>query len=210
MKDVSREAWQALYSKHGMQYGGTGDLSMLKSVMARGMLVLDAGCGDGKTTEILAREAEVVGCDFSKEALVSLRVQRDPEGIVNLVECELDGLPFHSEKFDAISCVHALSHMVMGARHVAARELARVLKNGGHLFAEVFGSGDLRSGVGREVEPGSFLRGNGIMTHYFVEGELGRLFESLDIVAETRSSGIVTYGAVTGRRETIRVLFRKL
>lgn len=209
MKEVSRDAWQALYSKHGMQYGGTGDLSMLKSVMAKGMLVLDAGCGDGKTTEILAREAEVVGCDFSKEALVSLRVQRDPDRIVNLVECELDRLPFQSEKFDAISCVHALSHMVKGARLVAARELTRVLKNGGHVFAEVFGSGDLRSGVGREVEPGSFLRGNGIMTHYFEEGELGHLFESLDIVAEIRSSGIVTYGAVAGRRETIRALFRK-
>jgi ubiquinone/menaquinone biosynthesis C-methylase UbiE len=157
MRNASRDAWQALYSKHGMQYGGTGDLSMLKSVIAKGMLVLDAGCGDGKTTEVLAREAEVVGCDFSKEALVSLRVQRDSERTVNLVECELGKLPFRSKKFDAISCVHALSHMDADDRDAAARELTRVLKKGSHLFAEVFGSGDLRSGVGREVEPGSFL-----------------------------------------------------
>jgi len=126
-----------------------------------------------------------------------------------LVECELSMLPFHSEKFDAISCVHALSHMVAGERKTAALELVRVLRNGGYLFSEVFGLGDLRAGIGREVEPGSFLRGNGIMTHYFGEGELGRLFESLDAVGEAKSSEIVTYGTVTGRREIVRILFRK-
>ncbi len=209
MTGKSRDAWQALYSKHGIQYGGTGDVGILKTVVGGGALVLDAGCGDGKTTEVLARDFEVVGCDFSREALVSLRTHRDPENRVDLVECELGRLPFHPEKFDAITCVHALSHLTESERIAASAALAGVLKRGGYIFFEVFGTGDLRFGKGKEVEPGSFLRGNGIMTHYFEDGELGRLFSSLDGLAEARSSEIVTYGAVSGRRETIRSLFHK-
>ncbi len=208
MSDESRDAWEALYSKHGMQYGGTGDLSILRKVVGKG-LVLDAGCGDGKTTELLIRDFEVVGCDFSKEALLSLRVHRDPENRVNLVECELNELPFRAEKFDAITCVHSLSHLMEAERRTTSDGLVRVLKPGGHIFVEVFGTGDLRSGRGREIEPKSFLRGNGIMTHYFQEGELASLFPSLELLAEARSSEIVTYGAVSGRRESIRSLFRK-
>ncbi len=209
MTDRSRDAWESLYSKHGMQYGGSGDLSMLSAVLRRGLLVLDAGCGDGKTTEALARECSVVGCDFSKEALISLKVCRDPESVVNLVECELAQLPFVEEKFDIVSCVHALSHMKEAERRSAADEISRVLKVGGHVFAEVFGVGDLRFGKGKEVEPSSFLRGNGIMTHYFEEGELGRLFGSLSLVSDARLSGRVTYGAVAGHREVIRAVLRK-
>jgi len=209
MRDKSRDAWQALYSRHGMQYGGAGDIGILKNVLRKGMLVLDAGCGDGKSSEVLARDFEVVGCDFSREALISLRIQRDPDKRVELVECELSKLPFHSEKFDAIACVHALSHLMAKERRTAAAGLARVLKPGGYVLAEVFGAGDLRFGKGRKIEPGSFLRGNGIMTHYFMEDELGRLFKSLELLDEAKSSEIVTYGTVSGRREIIKALFLK-
>jgi len=209
MPDKGREAWQRLYSKHGMQYGGSGDISALSAVLDRNMTVLDVGCGDGKTTEILSGLCEVVGCDFSKEALVSLRSHRDPDRAVNLVECELNSLPFESEKFDAISCVHALSHLLEPDRRIAVRSLSRVLKPRGHIFIEVFGLGDFRCGEGRQVEPQSYLRGNGIVTHYFSLGELPALFKNLEKVSETRHSRRITYGAVAGRRETIRALLRK-
>ena len=209
MTNKARDAWQKLYSRHGMQYGGTGDLSLLSTVLAPGMIAMDAGCGDGKTTEALSRMCEVVGCDFSKEALVSLRVQRDVDRIVNLVECELGNLPFGSEKFDAVSCVHSLSHMRETERRAAAPGISRVLKPRGHLFVEVFGVKDIRFGEGREVEPASFLRGNGIMTHYFREGEIATLFHGLETVSEARYSRRVTYGTVAGRREIIQTLLRK-
>ncbi len=173
------------------------------------MTVLDAGCGDGKTTESLAHICEVVGCDFSKEALVSLRLQRDSERKVNLVECELSHLPFGSEKFDAISCVHSLSHMLEADRRAAALCLSRVLKPRGHVFVEAFSLGDLRFGDGEEVERASFLRGNGIMTHYFKDGEISGLFRPLEALSEAKFSRRVAYGAVSGRREIIRTLLRK-
>ena len=173
------------------------------------MIVLDAGCGDGKTTELIAKKCEVVGSDFSREALESLRVQRPSLNKVDLVECELTDLPFESEKYDAVACVHALSHMYCHERVRVADELVRVVRPGGVLFVEGFGKGDLRFGEGSKIEEGTFLRGNGIATHYFEEKEIPRLFRTLACLSESRSSRRVTLGAMSGKREIIRVLMRK-
>jgi len=205
----AREAWQRLYSKHGLQYGGTGDIGPLEPHLKTGMIVLDAGCGDGKTTEILSKRCDVVGCDFSKEALLSLRSQRDVEDAVDLVECNIRHLPFDHEKFDAAACVHTLSHMVEADRSRAANEIVRVLRPGGYVFIEGFGKGDIRFGEGDEVEDSSFLRGNGIITHYFQEGEIPGLFEGSELVTEVGSLRRVSFGATAGRRDIRRVLMRK-
>ena len=204
----ARDAWQRLYSRHGLQYGGSGDLGPLAHVLRSDMLVLDAGCGDGKTTEVLSRACEVVGCDFSREALLALRAQRMREHEINVVEGNLSYLPFEFEKFDAVACVHTLSHMLEKDRKRAAAELSRVTKIGGHIFVEGFGKGDLRFGEGNQVENASFLRGNGILTHYFSEGEIPGLFPGLAVVSELATQKRVSFGARAGRREIIRVLMK--
>jgi SAM-dependent methyltransferase len=210
MMSRAREAWQRLYSKHGLQYGGTGDIGPLEPHIKPGMVVLDAGCGDGKTTEILSKICDVVGCDFSNEALQSLRSQRDVDRLANLVECNIGYLPFDQEKFDAATCVHTLSHMIESDRSRAASEIIRVLKPGGYVFIEGFGKGDIRFGEGEEVEDSSFLRGNGIVTHYFQEGEIAALFEGSELVTEVGSIRRVSFGPTAGRRDIHRVLMRKL
>jgi SAM-dependent methyltransferase len=205
----SRDAWQRLYSKHGLQYGGSGDIGPLDKSLREGMLVLDAGCGDGKTTELLSRRCEVVACDFSREALLSLRLQRDPDGVVNLVECNIGSLPFEQEKFDAVSCVHSLSHLTVADRRKAAAEMSRVLRHGGFLLVEVFGRADLRFGEGAEIEDSTFERGNGIVTHYFQEGEIPALFGGMELISEVSALRRVTFGTVAGRREVQKVVLRK-
>ena len=205
----SREAWQKLYSKHGIQYGGTGDLGPLEQILKPGMMVLDAGCGDGKTTEILAKKADVVGCDFSREALVSLQHQRGREMQTDLVECELGNLPFADEKFNVITCVHSLSHMKETERSRAAREILRSLLPGGHVLVEAFDHDDIRYGKGEEIEKASFLRGNGILTHYFEKGEVQVLFDGMETVAETQATRRVSFGVLSGKRSVMRVLLRK-
>ncbi|MGQ9588437.1 MAG: class I SAM-dependent methyltransferase [Thermoplasmata archaeon] len=205
----AREAWERLYSGRELQYGGSGDIGPLASYLRPGMLVLDAGCGDGKTALAMTGKCEVVGCDFSREALLSLRAQRDPYEQVNLVECDVYSLPFEPEKFDAIACVHTLSHMLGDGRVRAAEELSRVLRPNGALMVEVFGKGDIRYGRGQEVEPSSFMRGNGILTHYFEEGEIPGLFPEMLVISETSSVRRVSYGPIAGRRISIKVLLRK-
>lgn len=205
----SRDAWDRLYSKHGMQYGGSGDISPLDRYLKKGMMVLDVGCGDGKTTELLARKCEVLACDFSREALLSLRLQRDPEGSVNLVECNIDSMPFEQEKFDAVACVHALSHLRARERAKAAGEISRVLRKEGLLLVEAFGKADFRFGSGREVEDSSFERGHGITTHYFEEGEISGLFKELEMISEVASTRRISFGPATGRRELRKVVMKK-
>lgn len=205
----AREAWQRLYEKHGLQYGGSGDIAPLEPLLRSEMIVLDAGCGDGKTAEVLARKCEVVGCDFSREALLSLRSQRDLGDRANLVECNILSLPFDDEMFDAVTCVHMLSHMLSPDRVKAAGEISRVLKKGGHVFAEGFGKSDLRYGQGEELEDSSFLRGTGILTHFFSGGEIPSLFSGLDLVQELGVQKRVSFGAVAGKRDLVRVLLRK-
>ena len=209
MKDESREAWQKLYARHGLQYGGRGDVRALEPHLKSGMILLDAGCGDGKTTELLARKCDVVGCDFSREALVSLRAQRQPVDSVILVECNLMQLPFEREKFDAISCVHALSNMVADDRNRVARELVRVLKPGGLVLVEVFGKQDIRYGEGEPIEEDTFLRGNGIVTHYFRDDEVAWMFPEMKIIHESSQVRRVSLGAVAGKRETLSTLMRR-
>jgi cyclopropane fatty-acyl-phospholipid synthase-like methyltransferase len=209
MEDVSRAAWQRLYAKHGLQYGGVGDIRPLEPYLVPGMLVLDAGCGDGKTTELLAKKCEVVGCDFSREALISLRSQRPALHQLNLVECNILKLPFEHEKFDAVSCVHALSHMNAEDRSSAAAEISNVLKRGGYVLLEAFGRRDVRFGEGVEVEEATYLRGNGIMTHYFLEGEIPLLFPSFATISEVSEVRRISLGAVAGKRDTMRTLMQK-
>lgn len=209
MVSSARDAWQKLYAKHGLQYGGQGNIKPLEPFLRPDMLVLDAGCGDGKTTESIAKKCDVVGSDFSREALLSLRSQRQSLSNVNLVECELASMPFESEKFDAVVCVHAVSHMLRRERHEIAEELARVLKREGRILVEGFGKDDVRFGVGAKVEEGTFLRGNGILTHYFEEREIPRLFRGLELITETRVVRRTTLGSKSGKREIIRALMKK-
>jgi len=209
MSDEPRDAWQKLYARHGLQYGGRGDIRSLEPHLKPEMIVLDAGCGDGKTTELLARKCEVVGCDFSREALVSLKARRQRTDLVNLVECNLLSLPFEREKFDAFSCVHALSHVVGDDRFGIGRELSRVLRPGGHALVEVFGRQDIRYGEGEEIEEATFLRGNGIITHYFRQGEVASMFPELQVISEISQVRRVSLGAVAGKRETLSILMRR-
>jgi len=204
-----QDAWQKLYSKHGIQYGGTGDIGPLDQILKPGMMVLDAGCGDGKTTDILAKRAEVVGCDFSREALVSLQQQRGREMQADLVECELGSLPFADEKFNVITCVHSLSHMKEDDMSKAAKEIIRALIPGGYVMVEAFDLDDFRYGKGEEIERASFLRGNGIMTHYFQKGEVQMLFDGLEMISETQATRRVSFGVLSGKRSVMRVLLRK-
>ena len=118
-------------------------------------------------------------------------------------------LPFEREKFDAISCVHAFSHVIENDRLKVAEELSRVLKKEGHVLVEVFGRNDLRYGEGEQIEKATFLRGNGIQTHYFQEGEVARMFSKLSPMSEVTQVRRITLGTIAGKREILRILLRK-
>jgi SAM-dependent methyltransferase len=107
-------------------------------------MVLDAGCGGGRTLSKLAAMAsggKVYGIDFSSES-VAVSKQTNAEliraGRVDIREASVSQLPFPENLFDLITAIE--THFWWPDPPNDTRELSRVLKPGGTLvlIAEVY------------------------------------------------------------------------
>jgi SAM-dependent methyltransferase len=185
--------WQTDYQTRGSLWAGA---SYLLPEIPENALVLETGCGNGKTLRSLGQNA--VGIDISSAA-VQLA---GPSALVGDVRF----LPFKDSVFDIIFCWHVLGHLSFLERKTAADEMLRVLKPGGVLYFKDFSRNDFRYGKGTEVEPSSFLRGDGIVTHYFEPEELISLFGPSDISAVSWDLRIK---GVNNRREEILLSHKK-
>lgn len=96
--------------------------------------ILEAGCGVGAQTVILAKkspEAHITSIDISQESINHAQTAVEKEGIQNVQfkMADIMDLDFPSESFDHIFVCFVLEHL---SHHTAAlRELKRVLKRGG-------------------------------------------------------------------------------
>lgn len=101
-------------------------------------VVLDVGCGGGRTIEKLAKVArEVHGIDYSAGSLAVARdqtAQRIAEGKVKLQQASVSALPFPDATFDVVTAVET-QYYWPDLEH-DMREILRVLKVGG-LFAVI-------------------------------------------------------------------------
>ena len=99
-----------------------------------GKKILEVGCGTGIFTEKLAQTgAEVLAIDLSPDLLMKAR-NRVLKNNVNLIEADLEKLPFDKNSFDSVVGVSILHHVDLGK---ALREIYRVLKVGGKIvFSE--------------------------------------------------------------------------
>lgn len=168
-------AWDRDYRSRGRLWGGGAkNLPDLPG----GSEVLELGCGDGKTLAAMqGRSWDITALDLSPEAL---RLSRSTLGTeVSLLQADARLLPFKSESFDAVFAFHVTGHVLQAGRELIAREALRVLSPGGKLIFREFGAEDMRAGKGEEVEPGTFQRGGGVITHYFTEDEVASLFRDL-------------------------------
>ncbi|MCK9564573.1 MAG: class I SAM-dependent methyltransferase [Methanothrix sp.] len=175
--DAHLKAWDKDYASRGRLWGGG-----VKNLPAlpEGSSVLELGCGDGKTLSALPVDWKVVALDISQEALHLARHVRDG---VSLVMADAGRLPLKEKSFDAIFAFHVTGHLLASDRSALAREAARALVPGGQLFFRDFCELDMRAGQGEEVEQGTFQRGSGILTHYFTESEVEKLFCDLPITS---------------------------
>jgi len=219
------EPWELEYRRKGRLWHGAVDISPITSVLPTGSAVLDAGCGDGKTLVPLAKAGyAVTGLDISGSALDLANEELARLGLdAELVAGDVLALPFEDAAFQGVSCRHLLGHVSDSERAVA--ELARVLTpymacehaikfkatNGrfrtkGFLLADVFSTGDFRCGEGEEIEPGTFLRGNGISTHYFTITELKELLGRWFNVEVSEIRGTIRLGGKQGVRSVLRAI----
>jgi ubiquinone/menaquinone biosynthesis C-methylase UbiE len=167
------KAWDRDYCSRGRLWGGeVKDLPQ----MPAGSAILELGCGNGKTlSAMLSQPWRITALDVSMEAVRLCRASCASDK-VDLLAADARHLPFPDRIFDAVFAFHMVGHVPMSEREKIASETARVLKVGGMLFFRDFGVDDMRAGQGMEVEPGTFRRGRGVITHYFTKEEVDSLF----------------------------------
>jgi SAM-dependent methyltransferase len=95
--------------------------------------------GSGATViEAARRGVQAVGCDLSVEAIVHASAFAQAEGVASrarFVVCPAEALPFPDGTFGCASAVAVLEHVEDDA--LAVRELARVVRPGGHVWVTV-------------------------------------------------------------------------
>ena len=95
-----------------------------------GKLVLDAGCGSGRFSEIaLKLGASLIAVDYSSAVEASKQNLSAPDKLI--VQGDLAALPILDQTFDFIYCIGVLQHTSEPARIV--KELLRCLKVGGEM-----------------------------------------------------------------------------
>ena len=79
-----------------------------------GMRVLDAGCGEGILSVMMAKMgASVTGCDISKPNIEVCKKYADEEKVegINFLLADSENLPFDDNSFDLVVSSHVLEHL---------------------------------------------------------------------------------------------------
>jgi SAM-dependent methyltransferase len=169
-----KEPWDKDYKSRGRLWGGS---ARRLPDLPEGSLVLELGCGNGKTlASMISKPWKIMAVDISFQALRLCGPSK-----AERLAADVRYLPFKDGVFGALFAFHVTGHLFQEGRRMAASEACRVLEAGGKIFFAEFGLDDFRYGQGEEVEPGTFKRGSGILTHYFSTDEVKDLFSSLRV-----------------------------
>ena len=91
--------------------------------------ILDVGCGQGfESARFLRSGREVVGVDYSPDAVTTAAARYGPDGL-RVAQMDALSLGFGTASFDAACSSHLIEHFIDPESHVA--ELARVLRDDG-------------------------------------------------------------------------------
>ena len=95
--------------------------------------VLDAACGTGYGSAILAERAQkVFGIDISKEAILYAKSNYQMKNLKFKV-ADIEKLPFEDDSLDVVVSFETIEHIECGRRKSFLAEIRRVLKNNGLL-----------------------------------------------------------------------------
>ena len=99
--------------------------------LAPGARLLDAGCGSGRTLDLLARFGVASGVDLSSVAVAAARRRGHPD----VEQAPVESLPFDDATFDIVTCLDVIEHTPDDQATLS--ELCRVTRPGGLLLVTV-------------------------------------------------------------------------
>jgi len=106
----------------------------------KGENILDAGCGAGFVSRLIARQgASVWGCDRSEAMIEKAQSIGTKDGLgITFARADIaEKLPYENGFFDAVSCVAVLIHDSPEECHAFLKEAFRVLKPSGRILISV-------------------------------------------------------------------------
>lgn len=202
-----KECWEEAYQRSPRVWKGAADIA---SCPAGEGPVLELGCGEGKTLLSLADSGRTtVGLDFSPNAVRKCASRCGYSDPVSLVIGDALRLPFADSSFEAVLALHVLDHLAEAERKEAVDEIERVLVGGGLTVIRVFSTEDMRAGKGREVESGTYLKGSGIICHFFTEVELAALLSRMTAESITERTAEKLFRGKRYRRVEMEGIFAK-
>jgi 2-polyprenyl-3-methyl-5-hydroxy-6-metoxy-1,4-benzoquinol methylase len=133
--DVNANFWVQIIREQRDNYRTTiTNPAVLQAIgPADGLAVLDAGCGEGYLSRILAEKgAKVTGIDSSAELIKAARSHELANQLpVSFDIGDVSSLPCGPEEFDVVLCNHLMNDLQDPS--VAIREFSRVLRDNGRL-----------------------------------------------------------------------------
>jgi ubiquinone/menaquinone biosynthesis C-methylase UbiE len=122
----------------GDQAKTLADLLHHDSIWGEGEAVLEAGCGVGSQTKVIATKnprSRFVSVDISDDSLAKAMALTRSSGVENVrfAKADIFDLPFEDGTFDHVLVCFVLEHLRDGSKALA--ELKRVLKPGGTITA---------------------------------------------------------------------------
>ncbi|MGC9122966.1 MAG: class I SAM-dependent methyltransferase [Thermoplasmata archaeon] len=175
-----RKSWEKFYRGKG-GWRGYGEIPYFENYIKKDHLVLDLGSGTGKYSfYYLYKNYKIILMDFSLNALKKNKLYYER------ICADARYIPFKDNLFDAIIIFNLLEHFLKYDLEFLVKEIDRTLKKDGYIFLNVISKGDFRYGNGEEIERDTFLRDNGIITHYFDIEEIEALFNNMIIIYKNK------------------------
>jgi len=160
--------------------------------------LLDAGCGPGACTWVIAREGfQVCGIDGSPSAIKRAKERMASEAQqADLRIGDYTSLPWPNEYFDGVIDNVSFYANLLSDWQRAVDEVYRVLKPGGLFFTSSFTTMTWGFNTGVEIEPGTFrdipdgpMHNRGLC-HFVDEGQLREIlhrFSRVEVERESRT-----------------------
>jgi len=170
-----QEIWNFQYQVNGRLWG---NVPLEPTAGGTEGFFLDLGCGDGKNLRRCKSSSLRIGVDFSPAAL-RLCKQNPELADCSFICADVRYLPFKDNSIHWSDAHHIMDHFLKNDLECAAADISRVLVPAGEVVVTIFGSEDLRCGTGTKVQERTFLKGTGILTHYFTYDEVSHMFPCL-------------------------------